>query len=262
MVGAVPQSIHNDLVARINELASQRSKSPSADDWTWRALKRDVEKLAKNPQFTARATLLLATVWGLVGNTEEMERCFNQYAGKYGKDWPWYRGRAFQGPALGRLDVVVDMLNFGYPKGDKATADFVGRLCYQSGLFLSAEKALLHSAEISGGSLAGADAKYYGSLPSIITYINEHELDEKDIADRLQVASRVVVDMTGPLTTFSVSAGDWGITLEYTVDDEIERLVEIDFAITRRLVIEFEDPLSQHISIGVRPLSESETNAN
>ncbi|MNJ53127.1 hypothetical protein D3C77_485070 [compost metagenome] len=68
--------------------------------------------------------------------------------------------------------------------------------------------------------------------------------------------------MTGPLTTFSVSAGDWGIILEYTVNDEIERLVEIDFAITRRLVDAFEDTLSQHISIGVTPLSESEAHAD
>lgn len=104
--------------------------------------------------------------------------------------------------------------------------------------------------------------KFYGSLPSIITYIDENGLDERDIADRLKVASRVVVEMTGPLTTFSVSAGDWGITLEYTVDDDIERLVEIDFAITRSLVETFEDTLSQHISIGVRPLPEGESDAD
>lgn len=158
--------------------------------------------------------------------------------------------------------MVTEMLSYGYPKGDKATADFVSRLCFQSGLFLSAASAIEHSAEISGGSLPVADMKYYGSLPSIITYIDEHGLDEKDIADRLQVASRVVVDMTGPLTSCSVSAGDWGITLEYIVDAEIARLVEIDFAITRKLVGAFEDTLSQHFSIGVRPLPESQTDAD
>ncbi|NIF28326.1 hypothetical protein F3J44_18320 [Pantoea sp. Tr-811] len=142
------------------------------------------------------------------------------------------------------------------------SAAFVARLCYQSGLFRSAEKALRESFDLSGGVISEDDSRRYGPLPKIVGYLDEHGLDEKEIAVRLEVASRVVIEMAGPLTTFSVGGGEWGITFEYTVEDEIERLVEIDFAVTRKLVATFEDTLSQHISIGVTPFSESETDAD
>lgn len=262
MVGVLPQSNENLLIDRINELARQKSVTGIVDDWAWRSLKRDVEKQARLPDFAASATLLLATIWGIAGNIEEMDRCFNQYAGKYGKDWPWYRDRASQGPSNGRFDRVIEMLNFGYPHGERASTDVVARLCYQAGLFFSAEEALLRSVELAGGRLPAEEMRPFIPLVSTVAYMREHGVDELDVSARLEVASRVVIKMTGPLTNFSITSNEWGIIFEYEVNQPIERLIEIDFAITRELVSLFDDTLSQHISIGVTPFPLREEHVN
>ncbi|MOA31679.1 hypothetical protein D3C78_1528490 [compost metagenome] len=49
-------------------------------------------------------------------------------------------------------------------------------------------------------------------------------------------------------------ANEFGIMLDYLVDADIDRLVDIDFAITDALCAAFDDTLANHISIGVAPM--------
>jgi hypothetical protein len=88
MAGAAPQSKHQSLTDRINLIARNRIATGNFDEWEWRALKRDVEAFAKIPEFEAKGLLLLSVVWGMAGKAEDMDRCLNQYAGRFGKDWP------------------------------------------------------------------------------------------------------------------------------------------------------------------------------
>ncbi|MGE6564334.1 hypothetical protein ACQKF2_16390 [Pseudomonas hunanensis] len=257
MAGAAAQSKSSELTDRINDLAIERTRSGRVNEWAWRSLKRDVEAFGQSPEFGADSLILLAAVWSLRSDVGEVDRCLNIYAGKYGKDWRWHRARAMQGPALGRLDMVTDMLKFGVPDGSARDLGIVAHVCNQSGLFATAYTHWKKATSLDEKIFDGEEIPYYAHLPSTVAYLDEHQIDERELSARLAIASQVVMEMSGPLTTFSVDSNDWGITFEFTVDAPIERLVEIDFAITRRLVAEFDDTLSQHFSIGVTPLSES-----
>lgn len=258
MVGAAPKTKASEIADRLNALAAERAITGSINEWTWRLLKRDVEALGKVPALAPQSLIFEAIVWSLASNTTEMERCFNLYAGRYGKNWVWHRARAMQGPALGRTDMVIDMLEAGYPQGNASDLQLVAHVCNQSGLFLSSAEALTKCLKIDPSTSELKEVQDLSHLRDTVPYMIENELDEREISKRIAVASAVVREMSGPLTTFSVHTGEAGIIFEYTVDVETDRLVDIDFAITRMLVSSFEDTMSQHMSIGVTPPPEEE----
>jgi hypothetical protein len=258
MAGAAPKSKAQEITARMNDMAAERAKTGSINDWAWRLLKKDVEAMRKTPALAPQSLLFEAIVWSLASNVSEMERCFNIYAGQYGKDWPWYRARAMQGPALGRTDMVIDMLESGYPEGSASDLRVVAHVCNQSGLFISSAKALDKCLRLDPNSREMDEVQDLQHLPETVEYMLHYHLDEKEISRRIAVATQVVIQMSGPLTTFSIHTNESGITFEYTVDAAVEQLAEIDFAITRKLIGAFDDTMSRHMSIGVAPRAEDE----
>lgn len=254
MAGAVPQTKNQILTDRINVMARKRIATGKYDEWEWRALKRDVEVYAAAPGHEDKGLLLLSIVWGMAGNTAEMDRSLNIYAGRFGKDWAWHRARAQQGPSFGRLDTVMDMLEYGYPPGDLPNIYFVARVCNQSGLFRKTWE-ILQTAQGLGGSIPSDELQHYAHLPGILRYMDEHAVDENVVAERIARASQVVMRMVGSLSSFEAYGSEAGITFDYTVDADIDRLVDIDFAISEALAESFEDTYSRHVSIGVTTAS-------
>lgn len=257
MAGAVPQSKNQVLTDRINLMARKRIATGKYDQWEWHALKRDVEAFANTSGFEAEGLLLLSVVWGMANNATEMDRCLKVYAGKFGKTWPWHRARAQQGPTFGRLDTVMDMLKYGYPKGDLPNMYFVARVCNQSGLFRTTAETL-QAAEGLSGNLPADELNHYAHLPAVLRYMDENAVDEKIMAERIACASQVVMRMVGSLSSFEVYGSDVGITFDYTVAADIELLVDIDFAISEALAEKFEDTYARHLSIGVTPAARTE----
>ncbi|MGV6394507.1 hypothetical protein ACTUVN_004471 [Pseudomonas caspiana] len=258
MAGPAPKTKSSEIADRINDLAAERARTGSINDWNWRLLKKDVEALRRIPALAAQSLIFEAIVWSLASNTAEMERCFNIYAGQYGKDWSWHRARAMQGPAHGRTDMVIDMLEAGYPQGTPSDLRVVAHVCNQSGLFFSSADALNKCLKLEPSSCDLKEVHDLSHLQDTVPFMVENNLDEREISKRIAVASQVVIAMSGPLTTFSIHTSEVGITFEYTVDADIDRLVDIDFAITDKLVSSFEDTMSQYMSIGVTPPLESE----
>lgn len=78
----------------------------------------------------------------------------------------------------------------------------------------------------------------------------EHGIDERAVADRIQVA-HAIAKQHARTNTFSVLANEFGVTIEYLIDAEIEQLVDINLDISEALCSKFEDTLSEHISLGV-----------
>jgi hypothetical protein len=248
MVSPAAKTKPTEIVDRINELAAGRAKTGSINDWNWRLLKKDFEALRKIPALAQETLVFEAIVWRLASNTAEMDRCFELYAGQYGKDWPWHRGRAMQGPAHGRTDMVVDMLEAGYPLDVPSDLRVVAHVCNQSGLLLSSAEAPNRCLKLDPSSRDLEDVDNLNHLQATGPYMLENSLDEREISKRIAVASQVVIAMSGPFTTFSIHTGDEGITFEYTVDAETDRLVDIDFGITAKLVSTFENTMSRHMS--------------
>ncbi|WP_122302945.1 hypothetical protein [Pseudomonas amygdali] len=256
MAGQAPKPMSSEIADRINALAAERSRTGSVNDWSWRLVKKDIESLRRIPEFAPQSLIFEAIIWSIAYKANETERCFNLYAGQYGKDWAWYRARAMQGPALGRTDMVVDMLEAGYPQASVRELKLVSTVCNQAGLFISSAEALDKCLKLDPSSLRSDEVNHLSHLKNTVPYMVENSVDEREVSKRIAVASRVVIDMSGPLTTFSIHTSEAGITFEYTVDADIERLVEIDLAISEALVDGFAETLSMHVSIGVTPADE------
>ncbi|SEI90933.1 hypothetical protein SAMN04244579_02412 [Azotobacter beijerinckii] len=152
--------------------------------------------------------------------------------------------------------MITEMLDCDYPYGDREGLFTVMNASAQIGLFLSARKAIRDLETLGESELY--DKAYIG-IPTTLAaaeYLEEHGVDEREVAKRIQVAAETVKKYSR-IRHFKVVANSFGIMLEYVVDADMDTLVDIDFAITDALCATFEDPLSNHVSLGVTPPAES-----
>lgn len=251
MAGSSPQSKHNELTDRINQFVAARSKTGLLNEVAWQNLKRDIQAFGTTPKFMPTALLYEAILWGIRGREDEMDRCFKSYANKFGQDWPWHRARAMRGPSLGRLDMVTDMLEFGYPKGSVSDLGTVASVCNQAGLFVTCLETLKKFSAMRGDTIPVDEAKFYGHIPEAVSYMQLNCVDELELAKRLAVATKVVRARHGELTAFEVYSSEAGISYDYCVSADIDDLVDTGLAISEALLSSFDDTMSLHMSIGV-----------
>lgn len=77
------------------------------------------------------------------------------------------------------------------------------------------------------------------------------------MADRIVAASKAVIDSRIRLTSYKLRSDTFGLIFEFIVDADIDRLVEVDLAISDVLATQFEETLSQHLIVGVTPKEEA-----
>lgn len=256
MAGATPKSKTSEITNRINILGSGLKDGEGFDMVEWQRLRKELEALESVPGHRRSALLLLAVLWEFKYDRDKIQSLLNQVAGSFGKDTNWYLTRANMAPTFGDARLITEMLEHGYPKDSRAVLDKVISMCSHSGMFTSAVRALDELIRLDakiGKALEGE----YPFLRPAATYLSIHGVPELDVANRVVAASRVVVDHQFRLTKYSVRSDASGLMFEFTLDGELDRLVEVDLAISDAIAAQFEGTLSQHLSIGVSPKEEA-----
>lgn len=256
MAGAAPKSKTSEITDRINILGSGLKDGGKFDMVEWQRLRRDLEALEAVPAHRKTALLLLAVLWEFKHDREKIQTLLSQAAGKFGKDLNWYLTRANMAPTFGDTTLITDMLEHSYPKDSKAGLDKVVSMCSHSGMFASAVRALDDLIKLDEGRGKALEVEYPFIRPAA-NYLNIHGIPELDVANRVVAASRVVVDSQFRLTKYSVRSDTSGVIFEFILDAEIDRLVDLDLAISDTLASQFEETLSQHLSVGVTPREEA-----
>ncbi len=257
MTGANPKSKVSEFAERLNAIGDALTLGLPFNEMAWMKLLREIEEFGKLPEFAAISLLHQTVLWGFKNNSVKVNKLLNTYAGLFGKDIEWYLTRASKAPILGDIDVVKDLVNFDYPKGNIRVLGRVIESCNQSGLFVSANKALEQLRALGEEGARLARNEYYAHIPSACEYLNMHNVDEVEVGRRVVTASRVAIELSGALRQFNVQANRFGITFEFVIDAELDRLIDMDFAISESLADKFEDTLSNYISIGVSPWQEA-----
>ena len=256
MAGATPKSKASEITDRINVFGSSLKDGGEFDMFEWHRLRRDLEALELVPDQRRSALLLQAIVWEFRHDREKIQALLNQAAGKFGKDLNWYLTRANMAPTFGDTTLVTDMLEHSYPKDSTAHLDKVVSMCSHAGMFTSAIRALddLIKLDERAGKTLESGLPF---LRSAANYLEKHEIPELDVANRVVAASRVVIDSQFRLTTYKLRADTFGLIYEFVIDADIDRLVGVDLAISDVLATQFEETLSQHLSVGVTPKEEA-----
>jgi len=254
MAGAVRKSKLDEIAEKIESMASDLKAGVAFNIFAWKQLHRDIEQFEKIPGYYGASLLNQAVMWSFRGDLIEMKRLFNRYAGEIGKDWDWYLIVANMAPKLGDVEGVVGMLSYEYPHNDKFKLAQVAEICGQAGFFIAAKKAFARLAELDSEMAARVMSRTNQYIVAAAEYMLDHGLSEKDVAERLVFASRAVVELGHRLSSYSVTANEFGITVEFAVRASFEEIIELDFSITERLVSKFEDVMSEHVSIGVLPV--------
>ncbi|MBI6911035.1 hypothetical protein [Pseudomonas palleroniana] len=256
MAGAAHKSKTSEITDRINVFGASLKDDGKFDMLEWQRLRRDLEELEAIPAHRKTALMLLAVVWEFKHDREKIQALLNQAAGKFGKDLNWYLTRANMAPTFGDTTLITDMLEHSYPKGSKAGLDKVVSMCSHSGMFSSAVRALDDLIKLDERQGRALEEEYPFLRPAS-NYLEIHDIPELEVANRVVAASKVVIDSQFRLTRYSVRSDVTGLMFEFTIDGEIDRLVEVDLAISDAIATQFEGTLSQHLSIGVSPKEEA-----
>lgn len=256
MAGATPKSKTSEITDRINVFGNSLKDGGELDMFEWHRLRRDLEALELVSDQRRSALLLQAIVWEFRHDREKIQALLSQVSGKFGKDRNWYMTRANMAPTFGDTSLITDMLEHSYPKDSAMHLDKVVSMCSHAGMFISATKAiddLIKLDERAGKALENG----FPFLRMAAHYLTKHEIPELDIANRVVAASRVVIDSQFRLTTYQLRTDTYGLTYEFVIDAAIERLVDVDLAISDAIASQFEGTLSQHLSVGVTPKEEA-----
>jgi len=247
MVGHIPATRDKELTDKVNSMWEALVKENHLIELDWRRLLKELEDLEK----TSPGMILLQSVmWAFKQNNANVDRALNRYVGFYGKDIHWYMCRASIGPLLGRTSMVTDIIDNCYPASSINGLITVMNAAAQTGMFISAKRAYQ---DLVGLGVDNIEERSYIRLPITLAaadYMIEHGIDERAVADRIQVA-HAIAKQHARTNTFSVLANEFGVTIEYLIDAEIEQLVDINLDISEALCSKFEDTLSEHISLGV-----------
>jgi hypothetical protein len=255
MAGAARKTKVSEITERINVMGRNLRDGETLDLMTWKRLFNELEALENADQF-GRALLLQAVLWEFRNEPDKSVRLFNLYAGRIGKDREWHFTRANMAPMLGDVKPIIEMLGSAYPDGDIDGLSKVVVMCNHAGMFMSAQRAI-NDIERLDPARAARIRDDWGFLEGIGIYFNCHQVDEIEVAKRVVTASRVVLDSGFRLTKYTVGWNEYGITFEFMLDADIERLVDINLAISDALAEKFEGTLSDHLSIGVTPYEEA-----
>ncbi|SDG85231.1 hypothetical protein SAMN05216588_101188 [Pseudomonas flavescens] len=252
-MAGTPASVTHELTERVNEMwGDLTSGGQEINEFAWKRLFRDIQKLQTALECKPDALLLEAAMWAFKLDEEGVQRALNIYSGWYGKTAAWYRARAGFAPRLGRPQMLVDMIDNQYPVGDPHGLLTLLNSSAQMGMFVTARRAIYDLDKLKIDDLPGKAYIRFEQTMQAANYITENDLNERDFADRLQVASEVI-NKYAPVSVFSLETGDFGVLFEYVLDFDIDKLIEIDNEISDTICVRFEDSLAQHISIGVTP---------
>lgn len=253
MVGAPAQTKANELAERVNAMWSKLVETGELKDFDWHALRRDLEKAEKTPELATHSYLLRAVMFSFKQDIDNVEQMLNIHAGVIGKTWNWYATRAGIGPSISNLSFVLDMLSFGYPKDNPTDLIRVLEPVTQFGLFRTAKSVVAQFHKLGISDVQPFTSANVFQTIAAADYFEAHGVDEKEIALRIKCASEIVRKHFTRLKNFRLTANEWGVSFEYIVDAEIERLIDVDWEITEALCAKFDDPLSEYITIGTTP---------
>ncbi|MDD1002443.1 hypothetical protein [Pseudomonas sp. TNT2022 ID642] len=253
MVVAQPKTKAAELAERVNAMWSKLVETGVLDDFDWHSLRRELEKSEKNPELRSDSYLLRAVVYSFKQDIDSVERMLNLHAGVLGKTWNWYAVRAGIGPSISNLSYVLEMLSFGYPKDNPTDLVRVLEPVTQFGLFSTAKNVVAQFHKIGIADVQPLTSANVAYAIAAANYFEAHGVDEREVALRIKCASEIVRKHFTRLKNFRLTANEWGVSFEYIVDAEIEYLIDVDWEITEALCVMFDDPLSEHVTIGTTP---------
>ncbi|MBH3404446.1 hypothetical protein I5P86_05215 [Pseudomonas glycinae] len=251
MAGA-PKTNAADIIDRINAIGRDVAEKDELNIFAWNGIVRDLKKLESVPGLGETALLHQAVMWGMKLDRSKVKSLFAESAARFGKTQSWYIIRSNYATLFGDASMVVDLIDFGI--GNRG-ANFVVKaidVLVSSGFYMAAWGFLLDLRKLDAKSAELIDARY-PFLGFASDYISRSGLSDLEVSRRVLLSAKVVVDAGFRLRKFSISAGSYGVSVELSVAADLDRLVDLNFAISDAIASSFESLISEYVTTGVVP---------
>ncbi|MCV4285115.1 hypothetical protein [Pseudomonas capsici] len=254
MAGPTPQPKVNQLVTKVRLLSAALFETGILNEIAWQAAFNESVELENTPH-ARHALISRVALFSLKGDMDNAKSTLELYLGRFGEDWMWHASRASIAPQLCRPDFVAEMIKHGPPDGDAGALESAMNFAAQSGQLISANKFLERLKIMKASVLDSERAHYLSEIAVSADYLNEAGVAESDVAERIALAWRVAQSHAKVARNIDLSANKEGVSYNFGIYAGVERCVEVQRHIDAALVRQFDDPLSEHLSIGVFPVA-------
>lgn len=254
MAGPKPKLKANTLATRIRALSASFYETHILNEIAWQSAFNETVELENTPN-AGHALVFRVALYSLKGDAANMQSTLDKYVDRFGEDWMWHASRASVAHNLCRTDYVAEMVKYGPPEGDMEALESAMNFAAQSGLLISANRFLDRLKLMKAGVLDSELTGYLEEISVSADYFHEAGIAESDAADRIALAWRVAHANVSVARTIDLSANEDGVSYNFGIYADVGRCVEVQGKIDSALVREFEDPMSEHLSIGVFPVS-------
>jgi hypothetical protein len=148
--------------------------------------------------------------------------------------------------------MIVDLLSSGASKGGASHLTKVIHILVASGFYIAAWESFEELIRVDAKAAAVVENDY-PFLGFTADYLARCGLGDLEVSQRVLLSSKLVVDAGFRLRKFSISAGNYGVSVELSVAAELERLVDLNFSISDAIASSFDELISEHVTTGVVP---------
>ncbi|MFY1664371.1 hypothetical protein [Pseudomonas sp. Pseu.R1] len=243
----------NELSAEIVIFGAAQRKAGRLNEVGWRKLFNVVKLLGSTGELLASSLLMEANMHGIRGDAVQAKIVINKYYAIYGDTSAWYVIRASMARIFGGPQLISQMLARAFPHGNLTRLENILEICQVSGFYRSAYVILQKIAEIDPTRFQ----QLVNTMPEVLPaarYIEKHSLDEVKISERILALTKLVNDSGYMLRASRVLVGEFGIVYEVIVDEDVDKLVHLNFVVYDVLASQFDFDYSEHISVGVSPM--------
>lgn len=253
MAGSAPKTILSELGDDIVEFSVAQKQAGHLNEVGWKKLFNRIKLLGERSEFLAPSLLMQANMHEVKGDAAQAKVVIDKYFGIYGETQDWYIVRANMGRIFGNPLLISEMLTSAFPHGNLTRLQSILEVCEGSGFYRSAYEILLKIEEINPSRARQLVKAMPGILPAA-RYINEHNLDEVRISERILMLTKLVNDSGYMLRSSRVLTNEFGIIYEVVIDDDIEKLALLNLTTYDTLASQFDFAYSEHISVGTAPM--------
>lgn len=252
MAGPSPELKSNELAERVRRIVDWFAEKGILNEIAWQGAFNDSLELEGTPSEPS-ALISRGVLLSLKQDNAGVDLTFSVYADRYGADWSWHLCRASIAMNLGRPKMIADMIRFGVPEGDIAAHESAFNYSGQSGFFVSASDYAERLKSMKADMTLSDRADYLSEVAASGEYLRALGVDELDVAERISAAWLVVSSEAKVTGKVDLSANEEGISYNFCIEADIPECLRVQKLMDRALIDKFEDPLFEHLSVGVYP---------
>lgn len=247
---------------RLEILRGKLHRYEKITDFEWKSISKDFKRLSNSDEFRHKSFTALGTISAMRVMKDEYFQ-YMDLAASCGSSYFYQLNNVLSGFYIGEFERVLlyrdiykqysgfeqllSAITGAAQAGVYYTAGDLIKRFFDLGYIPAEEGDAFKRRKISVGSFV--------LIEDCANYLMQHNIPEERVCERIGDAARIITRITGkPIISAANMLTESGIIYDFIVDDSLDKLLELDWAISTSAAEKFDDDICEYFSVGVSPL--------